>query len=333
MTVPATPVSFVENELELRLQSIRYEAQDIVSLEWRSPDHDVLPPFTAGAHIDLRLGDALTRSYSLTNPEHERDRYVIAVKRDPASRGGSRFVHEQLRVGGLLRATAPRNHFRLCEDAPHSVLFAGGIGITPLWSMIQRLDQLARSWELHYSARSQEHAAFVDHALSLAAGQGQGRVYCHYDDVHGQDGRLDLSEAIGRVAADAHVYCCGPAPMLDAFERACAARDPSTVHLERFTPTLASAPATTAGYTVTLARTGRTIPVAPGQSILTALLDAGVSAPHSCKEGVCGSCETRVLEGTPNHRDSVLSASERASNRTMTICCSGSKGDALVLDL
>ncbi len=224
MTVLATPAPFVENELELRLHSIRYEALDIVSLEWRSPTRDVLPPFTAGAHIDLRLGDALTRSYSLVNPEHERDRYVIAVKRDPASRGGSRFVHEQLRVGGLLRATAPRNHFKLCEDVPHSVLFAGGIGITPLWSMIQRLDQLARSWELHYSARSQEHAAFLDHALSLAAVQGRGRVYCHYD-AHGEDGRLDLSEAIGRVAADAHVYCCGPAPMLDAFEQGlCGAR-------------------------------------------------------------------------------------------------------------
>jgi len=331
MTVPATPAPFVENELELRLHSIRYEARDIVSLEWRAPHQDVLPPFTAGAHIDLRLDDALTRSYSLVNPEHERDRYVIAVKRDPASRGGSRFVHEQLRVGELLRAKSPRNHFKLCEDAPHSVLFAGGIGITPLWSMIQRLDQLARSWELHYSARSQEHAAFRDHALSLAM-QGRGRVYCHYD-ANGQHGQLDLSEAVGRVAGDAHVYCCGPAPMLDAFERACAARDPSTVHLERFAPTVASAPATTASYTVTLARAGRTIPVAPGQSILTALLEAGVSAPHSCKEGVCGSCETRVLEGTPDHRDSVLSASERASNRTMMICCSGSKGDALVLDL
>jgi tetrachlorobenzoquinone reductase len=328
MTASATPAIRTANELALRLHSIRYEAHDIVSLEWQSADGNSLPDFTAGAHIDLQLGAGLTRSYSLINPQHERNRYVIAVKRDPASRGGSRFIHENLRVGSVLAATAPRNHFRVEEDAPHSILFAGGIGITPLWAMVQRLAQLGRSWELRYCARTPHHAAFAAEARALASG-GRGILHCHYD----QDNPLDLSEAITHAAGDTHLYCCGPAPMLDAFERACAGRDPATVHLERFTAVAAAQTTTMGAFTVTLARAGRSLCVEPGQTILDALLKAGLTPPFSCREGICGSCETRVLDGVPEHRDSVLSATERASNRTIMICCSGCKGDALVLDL
>lgn len=328
MTVPVSASPAAGRALDLRLHAIRYEARDIVSLEWRSADRDLLPPFSAGAHVDFQLGESLTRSYSLVNPQNERHRYVVAVKYDPASRGGSRFVHEQLRVGTVLRATPPRNHFQLQEDAPHSVLFAGGIGITPLWAMVQRLDHLGRSWDLHYSARSPDHAAFLDEILALER-NGRGRVRCHFDT----DRPVVVSDAVAGIAPDHHVYCCGPASLLDDFERACAARDPATVHLERFAPAQPPVAADAAGCSVILARSRRTILVASDQTILDALLEAGLDVPHACKQGICGSCETGVVDGMPDHRDSVLSAAERASNKTMMICCSRARSGSLVLDL
>jgi vanillate O-demethylase ferredoxin subunit len=328
MTIPATSDLSAGIEIELRLHSIRYEAHEIVSLEWRSPNKKPLPSFTAGAHIEFRLNETLKRCYSLINPGDMLDRYIVAVKRDPSSRGGSRFVHEQLRVGAQIRATTPRNHFRLDEAAPHSALFAGGIGITPIWAMIQELDRLGRSWELHYGARTEEHAAFLEDALLLER-NGRGKVHCYFD----QSAPLALTEAVEQIPSDAHVYCCGPAPMLDSFLDACVSRDQATVHIERFATASESALLSNGGCTVTLARSKRTIVVAPSQTILDALLAAGIEAPHSCKEGVCGSCEVRVVEGVPDHRDSVLSLSEKISNQSMMICCSRSKSDALVLDL
>lgn len=334
MHAPAASAS--ADKLALRLHAVRYEAVDIVSLEWRAADGRPLPPFAAGAHIELQLGQ-LARSYSLINPgDADHRRYVIAVKRDASSRGGSRFVHDALRVGTILPASVPRNHFALREDAAHSVLFAGGIGITPIWSMVQRLTQLGGSWELHYCARSEAHAAFAA-PIRVLAENGNGIVHYHFDD---RDGPFDLAHAVSHAAADAHLYCCGPAPMLTAFEAACddsvalTSRDPGTIHLERFAAP-AAAPAThqAGAFTVILARADRTVQVAPGMTILDALLAAGLTPAFSCREGVCGSCETAVLDGIPDHRDSVLSATERLANRSMMICCSGCKGEALVLDM
>lgn len=328
MTIPATRDPNAIIEIDLRLHSIRYEAHGIISLEWRSPNKKPLPSFTAGAHIEFRIDGGLKRCYSLINPGDALDRYIIAVKRDPASRGGSRFMHEQLRVGTQISATAPRNHFPLDGIAPYTALFAGGIGITPIWAMIQELDRHRRSWELHYAARTEEHAAFLEDAL-LLEGNGRGKVHCYFD----QSAPLALTEAVEQIPSDAHVYCCGPTPMLDSFLDACVSRDQATVHIERFATASESALLSNGGCTVTLARSMRTIAVAPTQTILDALLAAGIEAPHSCKEGVCGSCEVRVVEGVPDHRDSVLSPSEKISNQSMMICCSRSKSDALVLDL
>jgi ferredoxin--NADP+ reductase/vanillate O-demethylase ferredoxin subunit len=320
--------------LELRLYAVRYEARDIVSLEWRALDGGPLPHFSPGAHIDLLLGaeagQPFVRSYSLTNAsDGDIRRYVVAVKRNIDSRGGSRFVHDVLRVGSIVRVSKPRNHFGIDERAQHSVLFAGGIGITPLWAMAQRLASLEMTWTLHYSARSREHAAFADELHALAA-ESHGVVHCHYDD---QRSTFDLAAAIAGTSPDTHLYCCGPASMLAAFEAACEARDPATIHLERFAAPATSPSEGTTEFTVILARADRTLKVKSGQTILDTLLAAGMTPSFSCKEGVCGSCETAVLDGVPDHRDGVLSAAERASNRTMMICCSGSKSEVLVLDM
>lgn len=306
--------------IEVRIKSITYEAQGIHSIDLRPMPGQELAPFEAGAHIDVHLSNGLIRSYSLVNSQDERHRYVIAVNRDAQSRGGSRYVHDELRVGHTLAIGAPRNNFRLEENAPHSVLIAGGIGITPLWCMIQRLEALGRSWELHYGARSRPCTAFSD-ALPK---QGE-RVHLSFGTP------LDLEAIVAQAPPAAHLYCCGPLPMLDAFEAATLSRPAEQVHVEYFAAK--KGPAADGAFSVVLAKSGRTLDVPKGKTILETVLDSGIAAAHSCMEGVCGTCETRVLEGIPDHRDLVLSKQEKESNRTMMICCSGSRGPRLVLDL
>lgn len=317
---------------QVRVQAIRYEAAHILSYELRpegvgqSPE---LPNFTAGSHIDVHLPNGLKRSYSILNSEHERDRYVIAVKEDPSSRGGSRYLHKTVRAGDLLTISTPRNNFDLDESASHTVLFAGGIGITPLWSMIQRLHALGRSWELYYCVRTRGDAAFASD-IDRLADRDDARVHMNYDGEAGGK-PLDFNEVLAKVPATAHLYCCGPTPMLAAFRAAAEGRPSSHIHVEYFAAE--DAPVLSGGFTVTLVRSKKEVIVPAGKSILDALLDEGVDIPYSCKEGVCGACETGVLEGIPDHRDTVLSEQERAGNRTMMICCSGCKNDRLLLDL
>ncbi|WP_326541567.1 PDR/VanB family oxidoreductase [Pseudorhodoferax sp.] len=310
--------------IAVRVEAVRREAQDVHSYELRRPDGAPLPPFAAGAHIDLHLPGGLVRSYSLTNAQTERQRYVVAVARDAGGRGGSRCVHERLHVGALLRIGPPRNLFPLHEDAGHSVLIAGGIGITPLRAMQARLAQLGRPWELHYASRTRASAAFADELQALGA-----PVHLYFSDT--ASGRIDLARTVQAAPAGAHFYCCGPQTMLQAFETATAALPAERVHLERFAAQ--QAPALDGGFVVELARSGRRLPVAPGTTILDTLLAHGVDAPYSCMQGICGACETRVLDGLPEHRDSVLGEAERAGNRTMMVCCSGARSPVLRLDL
>jgi vanillate O-demethylase ferredoxin subunit len=314
--------------LEVRLATVTPEAEGIALMELHPLGRGLLPAFSAGAHIDLLLANGLVRSYSLTNPQDERHRYVIAVNRDASSRGGSQFIHERLAAGDTVRISVPRNNFRLVEDAPHVVLIAGGIGITPLWCMIQRLRALGRSWELHYCARTRERAAFL---RELQSAGSAGQVHFNFD--HEPGGRmLDVPALVARASREAHLYCCGPAPLLSAFQEATRSRPAAQLHVEYFgSGSLPSA--ARGGFTVVLASSGEEIPVPAGNSILDTLLDRGLDLPHSCKEGVCGSCETRVLAGVPDHRDLVMSDEERVANCTMMICCSGSKTEKLVLDL
>ncbi|MBI5322106.1 PDR/VanB family oxidoreductase [Bradyrhizobium sp.] len=312
---------------ELRVKRISYEAEGINSYELVLPAGGDLPPFSAGSHIDLHLRNGMIRSYSLINDQSERHRYVIAVNKDASSRGGSSFVHDTFKAGDIVKASAPRNNFALREDAEYSLLIAGGIGITPLMSMIRRLETLGRPWKLSYAARTRRAAAFLD---ELDAIRPDAQLNLHFDDEHG--GRpLDLAGVVVGTPTHAHLYCCGPLPMLDAFEKATAGRPASHVHVEYFQAKQAAA--VDGGFEIKLARSKCTISVEPGKTILDAVLDAGIMANYSCSEGVCGTCETRVIEGIPDHRDLFLSPEEKAANKTIMICCSGSKSGTLVLDL
>jgi ferredoxin-NADP reductase len=312
------------DRLSLRVQSIARAARDIHLVELALPGGGALPPASPGAHIELHLDSGISRSYSLVHAGDALTAYVVGVKRDPHSRGGSRYVHEQMRVGATLAVSPPRNHFPLREDAVHSVLIAGGIGITPIWCMAQRLAALGVSWELHYSARSRDDLAF---APALAAFGDRVRLHC--DEEAG--GVLDLAAIVCEAPASAHFYCCGPAPMLAAFERATAHLPPPQVHLERFAPQQAAAVA--GGFVVALARSGRELEVPAGASVLSVLLANGIGVEHSCRAGLCGCCEVGVLAGEVDHRDACLTEAERAGHRSMLVCVSGAKSARLVLDL
>lgn len=316
--------------LQTIVYQIRHEANGILSIELRPASDDVsFPVFEAGAHIDLHLGNGLTRSYSLLNPVTDRQRYVVAVLNDRNSRGGSRYVHEQLRVGSTLSISAPRNNFRLEEAAERSVLVAGGIGVTPMLCMLRRLVQLGRPVDFIYCARSRQEAAFIDEVDRLAK-QGGAQLRYHFDVEQGKAPNLD--RLLGGYAEGTHFYCCGPAPMLDSFEKACAEEGYEHVHVERFSAVPAEG-GRQEGYVVELRRTGKVVEVAAGVSLLDALLTAGLRPEYSCKEGVCGACETRVLSGDVEHRDSILTKQERTANRSMMICVSGCRKGPLVLDL
>lgn len=310
--------------LQLRVKSSTWEAPNVLSYELRSIDGAELPPFTAGAHIDLALPNGLVRSYSLINPQSERHRYVIAVQKELQGRGASKWIHQNLRPGEILQVDGPRNHFALDETAEHSFFIAGGIGITPILCMIRRLEELQRPWELFYCARARARTPFVDLL------ETDPRVHFTFDREPGAR-MLDISAVVRTAPSGAHLYCCGPESMLKAFEQATKDLQPQRVHVEYFTATEAAA--TYGGFTVILARSGEEIAVPAGKTILQALNDAGVNVPHSCSEGVCGTCETRVLDGIPDHRDRILTPAEQAANTKMLVCCSGSKTERLVLDL
>lgn len=315
--------------LQAWVHTLRFEADDIISVELRPVDGTTFPAFEAGSHIDLHLPNGMVRSYSLFNDCRENHRYVVGVLKDRASRGGSRCVHEQLRVGMRLTIGAPRNNFPLHEDASHSVLVAGGIGVTPVLCMARRLQALGRSFEFLYFARSRRSAAFIAEIEALGV-----PVTWHFDDERG--GPPDLKALLGRRAASAseHYYACGPAVMLDNFEKTCAALGHANAHIERFAAVevAASADAKQA-YTVELRRSAKTFEVTPDKTLHQCLIDLRANVPFSCEEGICGSCETRVLEGEPDHRDSVLTPAEQATNRSMMVCVSGCKSARLVLDL
>jgi ferredoxin-NADP reductase len=317
-----------ESTMKVRVTTIAQETSDIRVLELRPVD-GALSRFSAGSHIDLYLGNGLIRSYSLTNPANETHRYVISVKKEPLGRGGSRFIHEQLRAGEETTISTPRNNFKLCEEAPSSILIAGGIGITPLKCMAQHLEQLGKPWQLHYAARSRCSAAFVS---ELAEFGPKVRFYfpTEFNRTPAAT-RIDIDAIVAEAPADAHLYCCGPEAMLEAFKTASAGRSPARAHVEHFANARAVDKA--GEFEVVLAKSGRTIGVPCGKSILDTLLELGIDAPFSCMEGVCSSCETRVLSGIPDHRDLILTSEEHAANDRMMICCSRSKSPTLVLEL
>ena len=311
--------------LPVRLQSIAYATRDILVYEFVRPEGGQLPAVTPGAHVDVHLANGITRSYSLLHAGEAPDRYLVGVKRDPNSRGGSRYMHEQLRVGTLLELSQPRNHFPLEEQAAYTVLIAGGIGITPILCMAERLERTGTPFELWYASRSRADLAFLPELARFGE-----RVRLHLDDE--ANAVLDMGAIVATAPADTHFYCCGPGPMLAAYEAAAAGRAPETVHLERFG---ASQPLATDGdgFVVALARSGIELRVPTGSTLLQVLTSNGVAIDSSCEAGICGCCEVAVLEGEVDHRDEVLTPAQRAGNKSMMVCCSRAKGERLVLDL
>ena len=323
-TIMSTP------QLQTRVHSMRYEAQGILSLELRPTSSEVIfPAYEPGSHIDLHLGNGLIRSYSLLNPSAGDQRYVVGVLNDRNSRGGSRYVHEQLRVGAILPISVPRNNFKLHENVEHSVLVAGGIGVTPIYCMLQRLIALGRKVDLIYCARTRSEAAFVNEITALVS--ESVNLTMHFDDEQMAPPQLD--QLLASYSADAHLYCCGPTPMLDAFEKTCDSLGYENAHVERFTAVHVTPSTADVGYVVELKRNGKIIEIAPGQSILDKLIEEGISLDYSCKEGVCGSCETKIISGDVEHLDSILTKSEKTANKSMMVCVSRCRGGTLVLDL
>ena len=248
------------------------------------------------------------------------------MKREESGRGGSISLIENVKPGDDLIVAPPVNDFELARNAQAFLFIAGGIGITPILPMIDRLAALGKPFALHYGVRERRTAPFC----ARLAGHGD-KVRTAFSREPGGQRRLDIAGVVARTPDDCELYCCGPAAMLEAFAAATADRDPARVHVEHFFAT--EPPAVEGGFRVTLARSGRTIAVPTGRTILDALTAAGIEVPCSCLEGVCGTCETRVIDGIPDHRDRVLSPQERAANTTMMLCCSGSKSEQLVLDI
>ena len=306
------------------------QAQDICSFELARVDGAPLPAFEAGAHIDVHLPGGLIRQYSLCNPPWENRSYLIGVLKDPASRGGSQAMHEQMQVGQKLLIGEPRNLFPLNEDARRSLLFAGGIGITPILCMAERLHRLGADFQLHYCARSSERAAFVER---LQAAPFAERVQLHFDDGPAAQ-RLDAAALLANPATDTHLYVCGPSGFMEHVLRTAKAQgwDDQRAHREYF----AAAPinhANDGSFAVQLNSSGQIIQIRADQSVAEALEDSGILIPLSCEQGICGTCLTRVLAGEPEHRDLFLTEAEQAQNDQFTPCCSRAKSPLLVLDL
>lgn len=318
----ATATVVTEFEVEVEVREVREVADDVVELRMTVPDGRALPDWTPGAHVDLILGDDLVRQYSLCSSPGDPGEYRVAVLLAPNSRGGSTRVHE-LVAGATLRIRGPRNHFPLVA-APRYVFVAGGIGITPMLPMIEEVDAAGADWHLFYGGRSRASMAYLD-ALEP---YGARVTVVPQDEV----GMLDLDGILGTPHAQTLVYCCGPEPLLAAVEERCGGWPPGALHLERFAAKVVERDGEDTPFELVLQASGVTTTVAADRSVFEVMREAGVSVLGSCLEGVCGTCETDVVEGDVDHRDSVLDEEERASNETMMVCVSRCHGPRLVLD-
>ncbi|WP_285773620.1 PDR/VanB family oxidoreductase [Microtetraspora sp. NBRC 13810] len=325
LDVPATATrTGSEAEADLVVVARGDEAEGVVGVRLALPSGGTLPAWTPGAHIDVLLPGGPVRQYSLCGDPAERARWRIAVLREPGGRGGSRWIADELAEGATVRVRGPRNNFPL-RPAERYVFVAGGIGITPLLPMVGAVAAAGADWVLHYGGRTRASMAF----LGELARHGD-RVHVHPQD---ETGLLDLDAVLGGPERDALVYCCGPAGLIEAVELRCRDRAPGTLRVERFAAAPVAAEGEDTAFDVVCARSGLTVPVPAGTSVLQALEDAGIDVLSSCTEGICGTCETVVLEGEPDHRDSLLTDEERAAGDTMMICVSRCRGARLVLDL
>ncbi|NEK57122.1 oxidoreductase [Geodermatophilus sabuli] len=314
-----------EVDLRLLIAARTVGAEGVVVLDLRDPSGAELPAWAPGAHIDLELADGLTRQYSLCGDPRDRSVWRIAVLREPESRGGSEHVHEALTAGAEVEVRGPRNNFPLV-DSPRYLFIAGGIGITPILPMLTAAEAAGADWELHYGGRSRRSMAFLE-ALEDATGN---QVTLHPQD---EVGLIDLPRVLGTPQPGTVVYACGPEPLLEAVEHNCASWPAGSLHLERFSPKEQGAPVRTGSFEVELTVSGLTLTVPPDRSVLDVVEDAGIAVLSSCQEGTCGTCETPVLAGEVDHRDSLLTPAEQAANDTMFICVSRAACPRLVLEL
>ncbi|MDH4561323.1 MULTISPECIES: PDR/VanB family oxidoreductase [unclassified Pseudomonas] len=314
--------------LDLIISAIRSEAKDTLSFELKCADGKELPEFSPGAHLEVHLSNSLIRHYSLFNDSTERKRYQVAVSLAPESRGGSSFLHGGLKVGQTLRVRPPRNNFPLVADAEHYNFIAGGIGITPMLSMVRWCERQGKNWHLHYLARTKLRAAFYEELL----GFDREKVTFHFlDDSNGT--QFDVESAISQMRSDSHIYCCGPMPLMQRVEQAASTRPSDHVHFEWFSARPKDESEVNDGFKLIIKSTGQEYLVPADKTILDVLEENDYMIPYSCREGICGSCEATVVCGTPDHRDTVLSDEAKAAGKTMLVCVSRSKTPVLELDI
>ena len=310
----------------VRVHKTEQAADGVRVLHLRAADGELLPAWTPGAHVDVILPSGLVRHYSLCGHVADLTEYRIAVLREVAGRGGSAEVHDLVTAGTELRVVGPKNHFSLV-DAPQYLFIAGGIGITPLLPMAREVVAASKQWQLLYGGRSRASMAFTSELEAF----GEHVRVLPQDEV----GLLPLVEAISSVPAGTAIYCCGPEPLLQAVSAICTEQGRAQdLHFERFGASAEAPPeATGEVFEVELRRTGKTLCVPADRSLLDVVRDVLPDVLSDCEEGYCGTCETRVVEGVPDHRDTVLSDSEKAAGDTMMICVGRCSGDRLVLDL
>ncbi|GAB1576456.1 PDR/VanB family oxidoreductase [Bordetella petrii] len=312
--------------MPLRIATIVQAAQDIRAFELVHPDGKELPPFTPGSHVKVQVPNGELRKYSLCNAPSQRDRYVITVKRDAQGRGGSVSLVDQARPGDTLPTSAPDNAFPLVENPGNLVFIAGGIGITPILSMIRSLEETQETpWKLYYLSQAAETTAYLE---ELSAPELKSRVRIHHDHGNPLDA-FDLWPVLEK-PNKGHVYCCGPRGLMEAVRDMSGHWSPARIHFESFLEGGGVQP-DDRPFTVALAQSGREFQVPVGKSILNVLRDNGVKVGFSCESGTCGSCRTRLLEGSADHRDMVLMPEEQAGQ--IMVCVSRAEGDRIVLDL
>ena len=314
--------------IQVSVSRIQAIARDVLLIELQAPQGQTLPGAAPGAHIDLHLPDGQIRQYSLTNTQGQvsQSSYQIAVARDANSRGGSDWIHDKLRLGSALRVSEPRNLFPLNVSDDKKVLFIGaGIGITPIYSMVNSVKSTSLDWTLMACARSASRLAFLEELSGL----DEKRVHFHFDLDQG--GPLDL-HALLRSSEWDELYACGPAGLLDAIKGATQDWPAGSVHMERF-KAQAQDNSGNASFELVLSSSGQSVQVEASETPLEALERIGVDHPFSCREGLCGTCEVEVMEGLPDHRDNVLDAEDRVAGKRFIPCVSRCGGNRLVINL
>ncbi len=315
--------------LQVKVRNAIRETSDILRIELIHIKDEQLPEFSAGAHIDLFLENNLIRQYSLSNNSSQRDYYEIAVLKESDGGGGSAYIHQNIKRGLEIKISVPRNNFPLAQDVDKHLLLAGGIGVTPMMSMIEDLVAQKADYILHYCTRSIEQTAFYERLKPL---EKSGHVVFHHDGGDPNSG-FDIGNFLSKQTLGAHIYFCGPPSFMKAVENGTQGWPKDTIHSEYFIPpeTRKAAEPKTQEFQVKIASTGKVFSISKTQSIVEVLRDNGMSIDTSCEDGYCGTCMTRFLDGEPEHRDLVLDKDDR--KEFVLICCARSKTPTLVLDL